>query len=96
MAAGVVAWLTARIVPAARRPGWLRGGIGELIAAVVAAVAAGVGATALDFGGWKELDWRAGLFAYLTGFAAAGVFRLVTFLRGASPRMIESDPRRPQ
>lgn len=80
LASGIVAWLTARIIPPGRGRGW----IGELAAAIVAALICGLIATALDFGGWKEIDWRAGLFAFFGGFAAAGVFRLVTFFRRSS------------
>jgi uncharacterized membrane protein YeaQ/YmgE (transglycosylase-associated protein family) len=80
LAAGVVAWIAARIIPAARGRRWL----GELAVAVAVALLLGMSATALDFGGWKEPDWRAGLFAFLGAFAGAGVFRLVTFLRRAS------------
>lgn len=54
-----------------------RGWIGELMVSVVAALALGVAATALDFGGWKEPDWRAGLFVLFGAFAAIGVVRLI-------------------
>jgi uncharacterized membrane protein YeaQ/YmgE (transglycosylase-associated protein family) len=80
LAAGFVAWMIARIIPPGRGRGW----IGELVFALLTAVLFGLTATALDFGGWSEPDWRAGLFAFFGGFAAAGVFRLVTFLRRAS------------
>ena len=63
-----VAFLLARILPLRRRRAWL----GELSAAIVAALLLGIVATALDFGGWNELDWRAGLFTFfgaLTGIA---------------------------
>lgn len=77
-AAGGLAFLVARIIPIARqtvvsRWGWLA----ELIAAVLVALACGLGATALDFGGWREPDWRAGLFAFLGGLAAAGLTRFL-------------------
>jgi hypothetical protein len=39
-------------------------------------LALGVTATALDFGGWNEPDWRAGLFVFLGALAAAGAIRL--------------------
>ena len=71
IAAGVVAWLTARIVPAARMRGW----IGELAASMIASTAAGFGATALDFGGWKEPDPRAGAHAFLGAVAVVGAVR---------------------
>lgn len=72
---GLAAFLLARIIPFARGRGWL----GELLVALTVAAVFGLTATALDFGGWRELDWRAGLFAFLGAFTAAGVFRLVTF-----------------
>ena len=75
LAAGLVAWTTARIVPAGRTARWG----GELAAAAIAGLACGIGATALDFGGWREPDWRAVAFAFLGALAAAGLYRLVTF-----------------
>jgi hypothetical protein len=70
---GLVAFLAARLIPL-RRPGglWI-----ELIAALVVAGALGLVATALDFGGWREPDWRAGVFAMLGAFAAAGLVRAI-------------------
>jgi hypothetical protein len=47
------------------------------VIAIVAAMLLGVLATALDFGGWRELDWRAGLFAFFGSLAATGFFRLL-------------------
>jgi fluoride ion exporter CrcB/FEX len=70
---GVAAWILARIVPLRRR----RGGWGELAAALLAALLLGTLATSLDFGGWNEPDWRAGLFAFFGAFAAAGLVRAV-------------------
>jgi hypothetical protein len=75
LAAGLLAWTTARIVPAGRTVRWL----GELAAAAIVGMACGVAATALDFGGWREADWRAVSFAFLGALAAAGLYRLVTF-----------------
>lgn len=72
--AGVVAFAVARLVPAGRGGRWSL----ELIAAAAAGFAAGAIATALDFGGWREVDWRAGLFALLVAFAAIGATRLVS------------------
>jgi hypothetical protein len=70
-AAGTLAFLLARIVPLARRRSWLA----ELIAAIGTALLFGLIATYLDFGGWKELDWRAGVFTFLTALAALGLVR---------------------
>lgn len=42
---------------------------------MVTAIAMGLLATYLDFGGWKEPDWRAGLFCFLGAFAAIGFYR---------------------
>ena len=61
------------------RTGWPR----ELVAAVVAALAFGVVATALDFGGWNEPDWRAGVFAALGAVAAIALVRLLSLTRPA-------------
>ena len=73
LGSGVAAWILARIIPLRRG----RGGWSELAAAVVVALLLGVLATALDFGGWNEADWRAGVLACLGAFAAAGVARAV-------------------
>jgi urea transporter len=70
-ASGGLAFLIARIIPLARRGGW----VAELLAALLAALGCGLGATVVDFGGWRELDWRAGLFAFLGAFAAVGLIR---------------------
>lgn len=72
---GLLAFILARIVPSGRRRPWL----GELAVSLFSAAALGVLATWLDFGGWREPDWRAGLFAFFGAFAVAGVFRVVTF-----------------
>lgn len=68
---GAVAFLVARIIPTGRSTRWG----GELTASIIAAALLGVLATALDFGGWKEVDWRAGLFSFLGALAAAGAVR---------------------
>lgn len=72
LAAGVAAVIIARIVPLALP----RSPLAEVIAAPLASLAAGLAATALDFGGWQEADWRAGVFALLVALAAIGVVRL--------------------
>ena len=77
MVCGVAAFLVARIVPPGRPSGW----IVEAVVGIVAALALGVLATFLDFGGWREPDWRAGLFIVFGSFAAIGLSRLLLRLR---------------
>lgn len=77
----VAAFLLARMLPWRRRSRWR----GELLVTLLAGLALGVAATALDFAGWKEPDWRAGLFVFLGALAAAGLFRLTI-------RAIPGDP----
>jgi uncharacterized membrane protein YeaQ/YmgE (transglycosylase-associated protein family) len=67
----LVVFFVARRVPHGRPAGWF----GELAAAIVSALALGVIATALDFGGWNEADWRAPLFVFLGTAAVVGVLR---------------------
>lgn len=69
---GFVAFLLARLIPLARRA-W---GV-ELALTLAAALLLGTLATALDFGGWREPEWRAGLFVVFGSFAAAGALRAV-------------------
>lgn len=69
---GGLATLIARWIPRARPPAWPP----EALAAIATAALAGLAATALDFGGWNEPDWRAGLFALVCAFAAIGLIRL--------------------
>ena len=78
---GVALWLlcgaavvaTSRMI-AAGRPARV---IKELFLVVIASAMAGLAATALDFGGWGELDWRAGAFVILCDFAAIGISRSI-------------------
>jgi hypothetical protein len=56
-----------------RQTQWLT----DLLIAEVAAIAAGLAATALDFGGWNELDWRAGVFAFACALGVTGWMRVV-------------------
>ena len=72
LSSSVVAFLLARMLPWRRR----RARIGEFLVTLLAALPLGALATALDFGGWNELDWRAGLFVFLGALTAAGAFRL--------------------
>jgi hypothetical protein len=83
---GIVLWMICaaavffaiRNIRAGRPSGW----IGELLTVVIVALVLGGIATALDFGGWNELDWRAGLFVLSGCFALAAVVRLFTRRRG--------------
>lgn len=74
IAAGIAALLVARLVPVRRRARW----VPEAVSAVVVAFAAGALATALDFGGYSEPDWRAGVFAFFCATAVIGIIRAVT------------------
>lgn len=71
LAAAFVAFALARIVPLGRPRRWLA----ELLLAAVIALLLGATATALDFGGWNELSWRAALLAFLGALAALGAAR---------------------
>ena len=68
--AGGAAWFMARFIPPGRSPA------AEAIAALVISNIAGLAATALDFGGWNEPDWRAVVFVFCCVAAALGVIRL--------------------
>ena len=68
----MAAWIVARIIPVLRPTQWLS----DLVLALAAALAGGVAATLLDFGGWSEPDWRAGVFAFACALAATGWFRV--------------------
>lgn len=71
MAAALLALVLARFVPLLRaRIAW------EAIAAIVAGLLLGLAATAMDFGGWNEADWRAGAFVFFGSAAAVAVTRL--------------------
>jgi hypothetical protein len=77
VASGLSAFVVARIVPAGRRHDYLL----ELTVALVAAILFGVIATALDFGGWREPEWRAALFALFGALAAVAAYRALRFRR---------------
>jgi hypothetical protein len=53
----------------------------EVLIAIGTALILGVVATMLDFGGWNELDWRAGIFAGFGALAAIGLLRLWRVMR---------------
>lgn len=80
IAAGAIAFALGLLAPTGRpRAVWL-----ELSIAMFVSVAAGMTATALDFGGWNELDLRAAAFAFLISLAAIGLLRLAAFLKRPS------------
>jgi predicted MFS family arabinose efflux permease len=77
IASGVVAFVFARIVPPGRSPRWLA----ELVTSLLIAIALGLTATALDFGGWREPEPRAALLIVCGSFAAIGLLRLLRLAR---------------
>jgi len=70
---GIAATVVARIVPVLRQTQWLS----DLLLSLLGAIIGGVIATAMDFGGWNELDWRAGLFAFACALAVTGWMRAI-------------------
>lgn len=76
--AAAAAFLAGRLIPLRRRR-WTA----ELGFSLLAALGGGVAATAMDFGGWREPDWRAALFAF---FVAMTAIALVRLWPGASDR----------
>jgi MFS family permease len=75
------AFLLARMAPWRRHRRWF----GELLVSIVAGLLLGALATALDFGGWNEPDWRAGVFVFLGALAVTGAFRLTIAPRPGGP-----------
>ena len=71
---GLVAFAVGRAIPAGRKTRWFA----ELAVALTTSVLFGAIATALDFGGWRELDWRAAAFVLFASFAALGTLRSVS------------------
>jgi hypothetical protein len=80
--AGLGAFGLARLIAAGRLRPWAL----EAAVAIVAAGVAGLTATLLDFGGWKEPGWRAGTFAFLVAAAAVGVARMAGLLATSRTR----------
>jgi hypothetical protein len=75
--AGAGAFALSRLSRAGRPEGWVL----EASVSLMAAAAAGLAATALDFGGLQEPDWRAGTFAFLVSLGAIGLTRAVRLIR---------------
>ena len=67
----VAAFFIARMLPPLRGRARLR----EFFIALVTALLLGTVGTALDFGGWNELDWRVGLFTFFGAFTAIALLR---------------------
>jgi hypothetical protein len=87
MTCAVAVFFTIRRIRFARPDGW----IGELLTVSISALVLGGVATALDFGGWNELDWRAGLFVVFGSLAIGGasrVGRLFTRRRGDAEKSV--------
>jgi uncharacterized membrane protein YeaQ/YmgE (transglycosylase-associated protein family) len=76
-AGGLVAFALVRLIPHGRPDGM----IAEALIAVIGAMMLGVVATYLDFGGWREVDWRAPLFAACGSLALLGLGRLTRLAR---------------
>jgi hypothetical protein len=81
MLCAAAVFLVIRRVPFGRPASWIT----ELFTAIVSALALGALATALDFGGWNEPDWRAGLFVLLGTAAITGAVRFIR-LAAAQPQ----------
>jgi peptidoglycan/LPS O-acetylase OafA/YrhL len=75
MACAAAVFLAIRRVPFGRPASWMA----ELFAMLISALVLGALATALDFGGWNEPDWRAALFVLFGSAAIAGAVRLIRF-----------------
>lgn len=75
--AGLAAFALARLIGSGPRTRPLA----EFLLALAVAMILGLAATALDFGGWREPDWRAGLFVLAGAFAAVGMLRFTIVYR---------------
>lgn len=78
---GLTLWIVAGLVTFAltrfienRRRGWLA----EVVVSLSFAVAAGLMATAMDFGGWAVADGRSFAFAGVCSLLGVGLLRLKT------------------
>jgi hypothetical protein len=80
-ASAAIAWAAVRFVPFGKAHAAL-----EFLAATVAAGAFGLLATALDFGGWREPDWRAALFAFFGALTFLGAIRALRLAQKPAAR----------
>ena len=91
IAAAALSTLIARMIRAARPARWWS----EPAIALVAAVILGALATALDFGGWNEPEWRAATFIFAGTLAALASIRLIRLKRYAARASVGAEsPRR--
>lgn len=81
-AAGIAAFGGARTLKSGGAMAWPV----ELIAAIVSSVAFGLLATAFDFGGWKELEWRAAAFALAGASLTLAIVRFARLAFAARER----------
>jgi hypothetical protein len=72
MASAGAAFVLANFIPYGR----VRWSVTELIASIVSALLFGAVATALNFGGWRELDPRAAVFVFFTALAVIAAVRI--------------------
>ena len=70
LGAGLAAFVLSRLIPTHRRSWWSEG-----LTAIASSLLAGPAASALDFGGWRVVDWRSAVFAFLVSFTAIGLRR---------------------
>lgn len=73
LVAGLLAFFLAQIIPRGREGRIWK----EALGAIGAALLGGMAATALNFGGWKVLEWRAAAFAFFAALSFLGLLRIV-------------------
>ena len=81
-AAGAGAFAVARMLKSGGAVAWPV----ELTATILAGIAFGLLATAFDFGGWKELEWRAGAFALAGASLTLAIVRFARLAFAARER----------
>jgi uncharacterized membrane protein YeaQ/YmgE (transglycosylase-associated protein family) len=76
-AAGLVISALVRMIAYGRPDGIVL----EIMTGIAGAIAFGLLATYLDFGGWRETDWRAPLFAACGALALIALVRFIRLAR---------------